>query len=305
MFEHHANTYPLPDILAALGFHPAKGEGRDLFYRSPFRRERTPAFHVDCVDNLWYDFGSECGGDVVDFARAFLASRGLGVSREESLRFLGETGAGIPPQVSFNRASRRIAQPYRIAGISRHIAHPGLRRYLSEERGIPLSLAGKYLVEVTVCDRGTGHVFHTLGMKNDDGGYALHNRHFTQTLGRVDVTVIRGRRVPAREVHVFEDFMDLLSALAEQNVDRFDGDMIVLHMPGCLTKSLAYIDHYEPYQRLYAWLDNDRTGEKAANIFRRVAGRGNLDYRDMNSAYAPFTDVSDYRVERLAFSTLY
>ncbi len=300
MYEQPNHTFALTDILETLGFHPVKDRGRDLFYRSPFRRERTPTFHVDRTDNLWYDFGGETGGDVVDFARAFLASRGLGVSRNDAVCFLGETGAGIPPQTAFNRACREEVSRLRIAHVSRRLEHRGLIRYLTDQRKIPFDLARKYLVEVRVRNSLTGDTFHALGMKNDDGGYAVHNRHFTGTVGRPDVTVIRGRRIPAREVHVFEDFMDMLSALADQRVSRFDGDMIVLHRPCCLSKSLAYVEGYEPYRRLFSWLDNDRAGEKASAIFKRVAGReGQMDVCEMNATYAPFNDVNDCRAARL------
>ncbi|MCB0713117.1 MAG: hypothetical protein KDD67_12370 [Ignavibacteriae bacterium] len=296
MYRHDTHTIPLTDILHALGFNPVKYRGRDLFYRSPFRKEKVPTFHVDEVENVWYDFASECGGDVVDFARAFLGSRGLGVSREDALMFLGETAAGIPPQTTFNRVSRPVRNPYKVVNLSYRLRHPGLIRYLTEDCGIPLSLAQKHLAEVQVLDRNTGHHFHALAMQNEDGGFALRNRYVTGTAGRHDVTVIRGLCVPAREVHVFDDFIDLLSALADHGVDRFDGDMIVLHRPDCLDKSFAYIEEYEPYRRLYSWLGGDRTGEKASAIFKRVAGRQrHLDFCDINERTFPFTGVSASR----------
>lgn len=47
-----AKRIPLEDFLRRLGFTPVKRQGDSLWYRSPFREERTPSFKVSLSLNL-------------------------------------------------------------------------------------------------------------------------------------------------------------------------------------------------------------------------------------------------------------
>ena len=63
---------PITDLLTHLGHKPAsraKG-GRQWFYHSPLREDNNASFCVSSDKNLWYDFGTSRGGNVIDLARA-------------------------------------------------------------------------------------------------------------------------------------------------------------------------------------------------------------------------------------------
>ena len=63
---------PITDLLTHLGHRPvsrAKG-GRQWFYHSPLREDNNASFCVSSDKNLWYDFGTSRGGNVIDLARA-------------------------------------------------------------------------------------------------------------------------------------------------------------------------------------------------------------------------------------------
>ena len=47
----------LADFLARLGHEPVRRSGNELWYRAPYRSERTPSFRVNVAKQLWYDFG--------------------------------------------------------------------------------------------------------------------------------------------------------------------------------------------------------------------------------------------------------
>ena len=47
----------LADFLARLGHEPVRRSGNELWYRAPYRNERTPSFRVNVAKQLWYDFG--------------------------------------------------------------------------------------------------------------------------------------------------------------------------------------------------------------------------------------------------------
>jgi len=44
-----------------------KKNDTDYWYLSPLREERTASFHIDRLNNEWYDFGLATGGNPVDF----------------------------------------------------------------------------------------------------------------------------------------------------------------------------------------------------------------------------------------------
>ena len=53
---------PIADFLARLGHEPVRRSGNELWYRAPYRSERTPSFRVNVAKQLWYDFGLGKGG---------------------------------------------------------------------------------------------------------------------------------------------------------------------------------------------------------------------------------------------------
>lgn len=57
---------PIRAYLAERGLHPTKDHPRYGLYLSPLRKERTPSFKVDYMQNLWYDFGLGTGGSIID-----------------------------------------------------------------------------------------------------------------------------------------------------------------------------------------------------------------------------------------------
>lgn len=57
---------PIRAYLAERGLHPTKDNPRYGLYLSPLRKEHTPSFKVDYVQNLWYDFGLGAGGSIIN-----------------------------------------------------------------------------------------------------------------------------------------------------------------------------------------------------------------------------------------------
>ncbi len=89
---------PLADFLARLGHEPVRRSGNELWYRAPYRNERTPSFRVNVAKQLWYDFGTGKGGDIFTLAGEFIRSGDF----MEQVKFIAET-ANMPmpvPEVS-------------------------------------------------------------------------------------------------------------------------------------------------------------------------------------------------------------
>ena len=49
----------LVGFLENLGHMPVSRKGNDVWFRSPFRNERTASFKVDTQRNVWFDLASE------------------------------------------------------------------------------------------------------------------------------------------------------------------------------------------------------------------------------------------------------
>src|SRR6266542_5317590 len=59
------------DLLTKIGYHGVK-KGRNYFYNSPLRDEKTPSFSVHATKSVWKDWGDGSTGNVIDFgARMF------------------------------------------------------------------------------------------------------------------------------------------------------------------------------------------------------------------------------------------
>ena len=83
-----ANAIPLSAVLQKLGAAPTRQNNHDVWYRSPFRKERTASFHIHTKRNVWYDHGEGKGGKVVDFVCRYLESQGEDHTPVDALRWL-------------------------------------------------------------------------------------------------------------------------------------------------------------------------------------------------------------------------
>lgn len=48
---------PIEEFLARLGHSPVQRRTNALWYKAPYREERTASFKVNMERNLWYDYG--------------------------------------------------------------------------------------------------------------------------------------------------------------------------------------------------------------------------------------------------------
>ena len=92
---------PLADFLARLGHEPVRRSGNELWYRAPYRSERTPSFRVNVAKQLWYDFGLGKGGDIFTLAGEFIGSNDF----MEQVKFIAETA--MPCYSNVERRSSR------------------------------------------------------------------------------------------------------------------------------------------------------------------------------------------------------
>jgi Toprim-like/CHC2 zinc finger len=292
-----AKATDLSSILNKIGHVPARQKGHDLWYYSPFRKEKTPSFHVNTAKNVWYDFGEVMGGSVLDFVCVYLKFHDEDHTLADALRWLGNmhglTAAQTFVEEDFIDCSTTLSLR-RITAVQ----NPTFIPYL-DSRGIPFALARKYLKEAYVHNANTGADFYALAIANENGGYELRNKFFKGCIAPKSISFVRGTHLLHDEIHIFEGMMDFLSALSIQKDKKFEGDVIILNSLSCLQHAWPYIKNYS-YKRLYSWLDNDAPGQKAGQILKEFTmEQAGMDFIPMNNLYAAHKDVNDWHRHKL------
>lgn len=278
---------PIKDFLKNQGIHPAKEYSGYGMYRSPFRDERTPSLKVDYNRNLWFDFGSNEGGSIIDlvmklekcpFIEAIeqLKNSSFIPMREEQQSF------------SFHR------NPEKNNGITliedKPLEHPRLLEYL-QSRKIDPDVAREHCREIHYSVGG--HNYFAVGFANDAGGYELRNPSFKGCIAPKDITHIR-QDDRKETCFLFEGFMDYLSLLTirQQLNPEYPSsnwhDNIILNSTANLQKALPLLADYD---QTYCFLDNDKAG---MTVFRELQKELGYLVRDSSHHYSGYKDLNEY-----------
>lgn len=279
-------------LLALLGHEPAyrTGGGKQWVYHSPLRNDNTPSFFVTISKNLWLDFGSSEGGNVIDLA---IAING-GCSFHEAVCWLEEQYRGIRERPPIDYSSFDNSDSGMSIVKTLPLRHPTLLNYLSS-RGIPREIAVKYCREIHYSIRG--REYYSVGFPNIVGGYELRNPFFKGCHGEKAPSVIPLSKSCRTECCcVFEGFMDFLSYhTLEQSGNRdvvqpFPCDSIVLNSTAMARKTVPFID---VYRKAFCYLDNDEAGRRA---FVKMAESmpGKLINHSEIAPLALYKDLNDY-----------
>lgn len=293
-----ANSIALTEILRMLGVQPAKEDGIDLMYLSPLRTEKTPSLHVNTKRNEWFDHGMGEGGNPVDFIIAYLKNEGEDHTAHDALRWFRSMFMGIPRVAVIESESQPIVseQTLRLKNITQ-VQNAAFINYL-QSRAIPIHCARKYLKEVEVLNTKSGKTFLALGLRNEDDGYELRNKNFKGSVRSKYISFIRGSNPESKAIHVFEGFMDFLSALVHEKKIQFEEDVLILNSLSLLGKAYPYINNYG-YLTLYSWLDNDEAGKRAATLFQDYLEKySSINLIAMNKIYEGHKDVNEWLMHK-------
>lgn len=293
----HAKHIPISEILSKINIHPKKVNPKELSYLSPWRKEKTPSFIVNVLDNIWFDRKERTGGDLIAFVCIYLERRNEEHTVIDALRWIkyisGIISIPEPLEKSFDEEDSVL-----ILKSKKSINKIGLIHYL-QKRGISPNFAKQHLKELHVHNRLTDKNFCALGLRNEYGGFEIRNPTFKGSLRPKAITFVRGRVIKPEGIHLFEGMMDYLSAITQRNGKRFLDDVIVLNSLACLTQAMPYIHNYG-YRYAYTWMDNDPAGIKATNILDKFfKAEESLKHVKMNAVYAPHKDVNDWHVHQM------
>jgi len=235
------------DYLEQNGHRPVKVKYGSAWFQSPTRSEKTPSFKVDLNKNLWYDFGTGEGGNLLD-----LVVKLNSYTVPEALAHIGSN--------SYSSGEHRC-QPSDESGRIRidriqTLSNPALLQYL-RSRWISLAFARWFLKEAYYSVHGKQ--YFALAFANDKGGYELRNAYFKTGSSPKHFTTIPGK--DNSKLNVFEGFMDFLSSCT------YYGKMPIYR--SIVLNSLSFLPRIEPelisVDAVNLCLDNDQAGRNATN----------------------------------------
>lgn len=271
-------TIAIADFLRRLGHAPVANKGHELTYFAPYREEYKPSFRVNAEKNVFYDFGTGCGGDIFKLAGEFIHSSDF----KAQAKYIADS---MNVQLPMKERPSFVSQPsepvFQNVVVSK-LESPSLLRYLAQ-RGIPKEIAQKYCVKVDYQLRGKD--YYAIGFENNAHGYELRSVFFKGSFPPKHITHIdngNGR------CNVFEGFIDFLSA---EKLGYNDGnDSLILNSVSNLNKALPFLSDYP---LILCYLDNDTAGRETLTKLQKEFGD---KVADKSSLYPDHKDLNDYLV---------
>lgn len=288
-----AKAIPLRQIFAVWGLSPTPTMNGLQLYRSPFNTEQKSMLVINPAANTWLDPVTDETGGPVQLVCRYLESQHLQHSTMDALRWLRnmigskhcsiQLPVGLVDYQQEDRKFRLKEQTY----LSDHL----LMAYVEEERGIPFHIARDFFQQVSILNTANGKSFVALGVRNEEGGFAIRNPLLKAHIGKRAITFIRGRKHKPTNVHVFKDIFDYLSILLLRNGKRFDGDSIILNSYDCLQDMAAYIRNYG-YRHLHSRMSSDEAGAKVTGVIRDFCLAEQLPHHDRRDQNRGFYDLN-------------
>ena len=270
---------PLADFLARLGHEPVRRNGNELWYRAPYRNERTPSFRVNVAKQLWYDFGTGKGGDIFTLAGELVQSGDF----MEQAKFIANAA-----NMTVDRLETPTYQPKPTESAFEGVeAVPLLRSPLTdylEERGIPYVVASRHCCRLNYGMRGKR--YFAIGFPNVAGGYEIRSKLFKSCVPPKDVSLIKPEDTAADVCSVFEGFIDFLSAVTLGIVGN--GDSLVLNSVANVGKAVKHLDGY---RHIHCYLDRDEAGQRTLEALKGHYG-GHVC--DRSALYGGCKDLNEY-----------
>ena len=297
--------------MRANGYGEGIRKGRNFFFLSPFRQERTPSFSVNTDRNLWYDFGSSNrnGGNIINLVEqlnpswsehqvlAYLERQ----IRERNLAFSEDYNARLREEEELQRwievkKAEREERLNRETVMERVIplSHPFLRDYVVQ-RHIDYGIAQKYCKEVHYSLHGKR--YYAIAFMNMAYGMEARNKLNKRCIGKKDISAIIPDGKPRKHCCVFEGFFDMLSYATIEIWMPESGicmeqpcDYYVLNGVGEVKLLIPYLKEYES---VHCYLDNDDAGRTATgSIMKTYPGIA----VDESHKYGEYNDLNDFLV---------
>lgn len=291
----------ITDYLYNTGIQPKQIKGADYWYISPYREERTPSFKVNNDLNVWFDYGTGQGGNIIDLIIKMYNLNSI----TEVLNHFNNSNyhQKIIPQnipqsysdsVPFDQQRESASTGITILKVL-PLTNRVLLEYLIGRR-IDLDIARKNCKEVyySVGDKR----YFAIGFQNESGGYELRNKYFKGCTSKdISLCQVNRNNQPdeLKQSHsdnteaclVFEGFVDYLSYLTIKKTEKPVVDTVILNSVSNLSKAIDFI---KSHPKVYTYMDNDEAGRNATEFLNKIC------YILINKSvkYAEYKDLNEY-----------
>lgn len=282
-----AKNLDIVTYLELLGCKPAKVQGNDYWYYSPFHKEHTPSFKVNRKLNVWYDHSLGKGGNLVDF--------GIHYHQCAVADFLEKLNQQHN-HFSFHQqdkpaAKSGLAQPEKAESKMQVLAikdlqNPELKSYF-QKRAISILNAEKYCKEVLVQSRQ--QKFSMIGFRNNSGGFEVRSiGNIKSTIAPKDISFFQLEKPALAVVEGLFDFLSLLEKQQELLPELTN--FLVLNSLSFFERSLPLMKEHE---RVYLLLDNDVSGKN----YTASAMKQSQKFKDLSYKYVHHKDLNEWLVK--------
>lgn len=283
-----AKRIKLEKFLKKLGLEPIEANGNPLWYYSPFRKEEVPSFIVDVLNNVWFDQGTDKGGNIIELAKQLYQTDIMPFLLDK----IDEGAPAVPPTHFDVLSLTGLEESVKCVTIEGLKSIKDIAYFSS--RNIDFTIADKYCKQISF--RFNDRDCQAVAFPNIHGGYELRSNIYSGHMLPLAISIVRmDPNVIASSCCVFTDFIDFLSyktllanGETEILVEKF-ADVYILNSPSLISKALPNLN---AYSHIYCYLNNDKTGRtitetiQGAFIDRHVV--------DASVRYADFQNVSTY-----------
>ncbi|HIP11570.1 MAG TPA: hypothetical protein EYG73_02515 [Arcobacter sp.] len=286
-----AKEIKLVHLLGCMNFEPKKAIKNDYWYISPLHNEKTASFKIDNIKNVWYDHAVGLGGNIIDFvSKYFNCDFKTALSHISSITNNNDTARVYMSnyiKTNHDPTDGAITTPIHtkmtVLKKVKELENKVLIEYL-ESRKIPYSTAKKEILEIYWLNKHTNKSNFGIALKNDSNGYEIRNKHIKLNIGGKDITTIKG--IDNSKLSVFEGFIDYLTALVYFDLDRFDGDVIILNSTSLIGR---IEDILKKYKKVFCFLDRDYRGVQSLNKIYMI----NNNVIDCSVYYTSYKDFNE------------
>lgn len=279
------------DLLAHLGYAPAYKSGKELFYLSMLREEKTASLCVNEQMGIWYDHGGPNrsgikGGNVIDLGLAYWFPASFAEVLEKikhtcSVDISKSTGQRDLTQKSRPRIATKLPS-YKIDDIKPLGSNPAITGYL-QYRGV-WETAAEHLKEIYYYredEKKNRKLFFTAGWKNENDGWEVRNQYFKGCLGKKGMSFIQGED---NQLAIFEGYLDFLSWKHEQTLNK--PSALILNSLSFIS---AAIDRISKFEIVDVFFDNDHSGKQATKQLLSTIPHA----KDRSDLYAGYKDYNE------------
>jgi len=301
MNTNQIKSIKITDYLYSKGIQTKQIKGTDYWYISPIREEKTPSFKVNNDLNVWYDYGTGEGGNIIDLIMKMynLNSVTEVLSHFNNSNYQQKIIPQNIPQLHSNSFSFDQQRESVSTGITILKVLPLTNRALLEyliNRRIDLDIAKQHCKEVyySVGDKR----YFAIGFQNESGGYELRNKYFKGCTSK-DISLYQPNQVNQLDklkqsnsnnteaCLVFEGFMDYLSYLTLKKTNKPIVDTVILNSVSNLSKAISFI---QSHPKVYTYLDNDEAGRNTTEFLSKTC----YALVDKSVKYAGYKDLNEY-----------